>query len=510
MTSQAKLLLLLLSLLFASSLAHFGDDEPCHHDLTDHDPGFADIEEDTSSMEGGAERILASATPFRVYPYYGFLSSGSSFTSYIENQLVPPIVAYFEAALKVKYPVNGNLVLGSSVSKICERSTPSILRSGGVPADFFMYYDLDPTTSFVASSKYCYLASGTKRPLVGRTYINPNKLKDARGNELVHEKNMYVMMHEMVHALGFSTYTFKYWLDANGRTRTGHVKTASIAGKTRSIMDIPELTQKFRNFIGCSSLPGIILENEGGSGTALSHFERKYFVYEMMSSGGIFGRRISEFTLGMLEGSGWYTADYSYAEPFFYGQGQGCSYISNVCSSSRANFDEYCIGRGTRGCAPHGRGGGGCSSDPIMDGCRYYYPFEDYDCDNEDGVDNTRLPDLQVYGRGAGSKCFTGTLNTRQSSSGRTSFCFKYTCVGSGSDTTLEVQVGKHTVTCTQEGSRTIDGYYGSVDCPDPLAFCNGAGKKFCPRGCVGRGTCVNGKCVCNSGYKGVDCALKA
>jgi len=163
----------------------------------------------------------------------------------------------------------------------------------------------------------------------------------------------------------------------------------------------------------------------------------------------------------------------------------------------------------TRGCAPHGRGGGSCSSDSIMDSCRFYYPNEDYDCDNEDGADYARLPDLQVYGRGAGSKCFTGTLNSRSSSS-RTSFCFKYTCVGSGSDTQVQVQVGKNTITCTQEGTKTVDGYYGAVDCPDPLAFCNQAGKKFCPRGCVGRGTCVNGKCQCNSGYTGVDCALKA
>jgi leishmanolysin len=407
--------------------------------------------------------------------------------------------------LKVKYPVVGNLKLTSS--KICERTTPSILKTG-VAADFFMYYDIDGGSSFVASAKYCYLASGTKRPLVGRTYINNNKLLIAKGNALVHEKNMYVMMHEMVHALGFSTYTFPYWLDENGRTRKGHVKSVSIGGKTRSVVDIPALTERLRNFYGCSSVPGVIMENEGGSGTSLSHFERKYFVYETMSSGGIFGRRISEFTLGMLEGSGWYVADYSFAEPFFYGQGQGCSFLSNVCSSSSSKFDEYCTGS-SRGCAPHGRGGGSCSSDSIMDSCRFYYPNEDYDCDNDDGADYARLPDLQVFGRGAGSKCFTGTLNSRSSSS-RTSFCFKYTCVGSGSDTQLQVQVGKNTITCTQEGTKTVNGYYGAVDCPDPLAFCNQAGKKFCPRGCVGRGTCVNGKCQCNSGYTGVDCALKA
>jgi leishmanolysin len=510
MIFQNKVLLLLLSLLFASSLAHFDDDVPCHHDLVDHEyiDELIDVEENTASMEGGKDRILADATPFRIYPYYEFLNSASSsWSSYIRNELAPPVIDYFQSALKVKYALTSNLKTTSS--RICEQSIPSILKSPGVPADFFMYYAINSASGYVASATYCSSASGTRRPIIGRTNINNGRMSLPNGNVLAHEKNMYVIMHEMVHALGFSTYVFRYWLDANGKTRQGHVKSVSIGGKTRSVIDVPELTERFRNFYGCSSAPGAIMEDQGGSGTSLSHFERKYFVYETMSSGSINGRRISEFTLGMLEGSGWYVADYSYAEPFFYGQGQGCNFLSHRCGNS--GFSEYCTGTTSeRGCAPHGRGGGSCNSDSIMDGCRFYYPFESNDCDNDDGADNARLPSLQVFGRGAGSRCFTGTLNTRQSSSGRTTFCFKYECVGSGSDTQLEVQVGQNKIICTQEGTKTIDGYYGAVNCPDPLEFCNGPGKKFCPRGCMGRGECVNGKCECRSGYSGVDCALRA
>jgi len=253
------------------------------------------------------------------------------------------------------------------------------------------------------------------------------------------------------------------------------------------------------------------MENSGGSSTSSSHFERKYFLYENMCSGSILGRRISEFSLAMLEASGWYVPDYSYAEPFFFGQGQGCSFLSNVCSSSSPKFDEYCGGgSSTRGCAAHGRGGGTCNSNSLMENCNYIFPFEDYDCENSDGEDNARLPSLQVFGRTAGSRCFTGSLNTRVSSTGRTHFCFKYTCSGTGSSTQVEVQVGNNKITCTSEGQKTISGYYGSVDCPDPQTFCNGPGKKFCPRNCMGRGTCVDGKCQCRSGYTGSDCALKA
>ena len=167
--------------------------------------------------------------------------------------------------------------------------------------------------------------------------INRNQLTVANGDVLVHEKNMYVMMYEMMHGFGFSS-TYKYFVDANGKTLTGHIKTAIIAGYNRTVLDVAPLTQKLRDFYGCSALPGAILENGGGSTTDASHFERKYFVYEYMSSGSIYGRRVSEFSLALLEGSGWYVPDYNYSEPFFYGQGQGCSFISSPAAPQLPNL----------------------------------------------------------------------------------------------------------------------------------------------------------------------------
>jgi leishmanolysin len=331
-------------------------------------------------------------------------------------------------------------------------------------------------------------------------------MKEAKGDVLLHEKNTYLLIHEMLHTFGVADGTYKYFIDANGKTRKGHVKSVSIGGSTRTVLDVAPLTERLRNFYGCSTIPGLLLENNGGSGTVGAHFERKLFPYEAMSSGGINGRRVSEFSLALLEGSGWYAPDYSYAEPYFFGKGQGCGFVNNKCSSTPA-FDEFCSGS-SRACSPHGRSGGKCSSDSNADGCKWVKPDVDYDCENDDGEDYARLPDLQTFGRGAGSKCFTGDLNTRKSTGGRTTWCFKYTCSGSGSDTQLEVKVGKNTIQCTQAGKKTINGYYGSIDCPDPLAFCNTVGKQYCPRNCMGRGTCVDNKCQCRSGFTGVDCGL--
>merc|ERR1712137_974671 len=121
----------------------------------------------------------------------------------------------------------------------------------------------------------------------------------ANGDVLIHEQNMYVIMHEMTHAFGFSNSQFPNFIDVNGKTLQGHIKTVQIADNSHIAIDVAPLTTKLRNFYGCASLQGAIMENSGGTSTASSHFERKFFVYEYMSSGSILGRRISEFGLSM-------------------------------------------------------------------------------------------------------------------------------------------------------------------------------------------------------------------
>jgi len=250
------------------------------------------------------------------------------------------------------------------------------------------------------------------------------------------------------------------------------------------------------------------MEDDGGAGTEGSHFERRHFLYETMTSGVIHGRRISEFSFAVLEGSGWYMPNYTYAEPFFFGQGQGCNFLYQECTASTFNFDDFCTGS-SRGCTQVGRGGGVCSSDTRSEGCKYNIPNVDYDCESADAVDNSRLPTKEVFGREAGSKCFNGNLTTLKSST-PTSFCFKYNCTGSGLTTKLEVSVGTTKITCSKEGQVSVSGYNGYLNCPDPLTYCSTVGKKYCPRGCLGRGTCVDNVCKCKTGYTGVDCALKA
>jgi len=476
----------------------------CTHDEQDHqEPELIDVEEDFNpDGNDHTGRTLASYSNFRTYGYYGLLSSASSsMRSYISTQLFPPILDYFAGALKVKYPVSGALKV--TTSTVCSRTTPSFLKSG-VNADFAMFVETDSSSSYVASTVTCSLASGTKRPLVGRVTISTAYMK-VTSDPMLHEKQMVCIMHEVIHALGFSKSLYSKWLTSSGKTLTGHIQSASLGGATAIVINAEPLTSRLRKHFGCSNLKGAYMENSGSSGTAGSHFERRQFAYEIMTSGLINQMQTSEFTLAILESTGWYVPDYDgYADPFTWGKGQGCNFLTGSCSSS--SFDEFCSGS-ARSCVETRRGGGSCSTDSRSDNCKWIHPSDSYDCDNSNADSYARLPSIQAFGRTANSRCFTGTLNSKSAGS-QTTFCFKYSCSGSGSNARLTLNLNGKSVVCNSKGKVSVSGYAGTVDCPDPVEFCSTVGANNCPRGCMGRGECNNGSCVCNKGFKGKDCAL--
>ena len=481
----------------------------CNHDKLEHNHQIHEIEEEIFPSHDASGRVLASYPQVRMAANYDALNSApAAYKTYMEKQLVPAVLDYFSAALKIKTPLKSKITL--SASTVCGLPTPSILKTG-VAADYLILLDsaLDEESSWVAESYSCYLASSSKRPYIAKTVFNRDLLKDASNNVLLHEKNTYLLLHEMLHTLGFSKSLYKYYLDVNGKVMTDHIKTVSLHGTDRMVLDVPSLTQRARNYFGCPTLEGVFLEDDGGSASYGSHLERSQFVMEHMTSGLIYTQRISEFSLGLLEATGWYVPDYTFADPYWFGQGQGCGFIQDKCGST--GFDAkgygYCTGTSS-GCGFHGRGGAKCVGDTKSNSCRYMKPDVNYDCENLNAEDYVRLPSLQTFGREAGSKCFSGTLSSTSSSASTTSFCFKYKCTGSGTSTKLTVNVGTKSITCSKEGTVSVSGYKGKLNCPDPIEFCSTIGKPYCPRNCGGRGTCVDNKCVCKTGFTGIDCGI--
>lgn len=170
-----------------------------------------------------------------------------------------------------------------------------------------------------------------------------------------------------------------------------------------------------------------------------------------MTATGKESRRVSEFFLAVLEGSGWYTPNYEMAEPMFWGKGKGCAFLTSPCmSASNGQFvtqfpDHYCTELRESDCTFTGFSIGFCGTDQnvantsmppafnyfgnftemvdgFADNCPYYYGYSDLNClDPNDQV--RALLDGEVFG--SQSMCFSGTLKKKAAYKSKRLYCLK-------------------------------------------------------------------------------------
>ena len=294
------------------------------HRTQDFEPEIINIQEDPLQQDEES-RHLIGYPKFRIATDFTYLTAGTDeFKTYIKTQLVPSVVSYFNAALKIKKPLMSPIQF--TASSICGFDTPQALKDG-IKADIFViiYSKEDTTGGWMAATTSCALASDNNRPIVVKIGINTFAIGTASAdtNPLTHDLYLNTISHEFIHALAMNGVYFKYFVDKNGNTLTNHVKKMDIGGTIRNVIDLEPLTTRLRNFYGCPTIPGMFMEND----SSMAHIEKRFFQHEVMASGGSIGSKISEFSLAFLEGSGWYVPDYSYAEPYYFGQGQGCGFI---------------------------------------------------------------------------------------------------------------------------------------------------------------------------------------
>jgi hypothetical protein len=85
---------------------------------------------------------------------------------------------------------------------------------------------------------------------------------------------------------------------------------------------------------------------------------------------------ISNFTLALLDSTGWYTAvNYLGSEPMTWGKNKGCDFLNiNNC-----NFDEFCNSEGF-GCDHDATGIGLCTQDLFLGSCKAYKYYLNTNC----------------------------------------------------------------------------------------------------------------------------------
>ena len=114
------------------------------------------------------------------------------------------------------------------------------------------------------------------------------------------DSNVYfemLLLHELSHVLAFHPQFFE---------KLKLMTSKTINGVSYSFINSPKVLEKAKIHFNCGSLKGIQLEDQGGDGSAGSHWESRYMLGDYMISTDYTEVVISDITLALFEDTGFY------------------------------------------------------------------------------------------------------------------------------------------------------------------------------------------------------------
>lgn len=248
-------------------------------------------------------------------------------------------------------------------------------------ADFVLYVGALATErcsleNIISYAAYCQQEAKMDRPIAGYANLCPNMIS-TQPQEFV--GMLSTVKHEIIHALGFSAGLFAFYHDKDGNPLTSRFADGlppfnyslglyqwsdKVVRKVERLWDIrdnkrvphtvnllvtPRVVDEARKHFNCPVLEGMELENQGGMGTELNHWEKRLLENEAMTGSHTQNRVLSRITLALMEDTGWYKANYSMAEKLDWGRGMGCDFVRRSCKfwidqqrQKRQMLNPYC------------------------------------------------------------------------------------------------------------------------------------------------------------------------
>jgi len=191
------------------------------------------------------------------------------------------------------------------------------LHSLGIDLVIFSRFEYFEAT--IATAAAIYIDRSNYQPYCGEVNINYNIDYSKKGIE---EYLTSVLIHEITHILGFSSYFFNYFNFSFTRMDK--------YGIQRFYLNSSKVIKVAKQYFNCSDIDGVELEND--EGTTNSHWESRILLGEYMCGYiRIEEEVISEFTLAYLEDTGYYKANYYTGGLMRYGKNKGCSFLKDKC-----------------------------------------------------------------------------------------------------------------------------------------------------------------------------------
>ena len=357
----------------------------------------------------------------------------------------------------------------------------------------------------------------TKRPIVGVIYLNPNINLNIQNVDIYLKS---ILLHELTHILGFHYNLFQYY--PGGLEKTIKTEKEKRTKKNKDFIITPKVVDFAKKYFNCNEIDGVELENQHN--LTSSHWEARILLGEYMTSSPYTPEQvISEFTLSLLEDSGWYKVNYYTGGLMRFGKNKGCEFLNKDCITNlNSNFKyEFCdfpaanqptcsSGRQSRTyCKAEiktnskenieykrfGNFYGRANADncPVSDleieeekqiyyvgNCKY--GNGKYGTHNNFGEDLSNEDFLEVLGEkyGSNSYCVLSSVLPEDKKNISTSYnedtaralCYPMFC----SSRSLSIQVFDQYIVCPREGGKVkISGKYsGYIICPDYNLICTG------------------------------------
>ncbi|RNC59369.1 GP63 group II protein, partial [Trypanosoma cruzi] len=236
--------------------------------------------------------------------------------SIILGQTLPAAIQLHAERLSVRPVTRPVLILRTGLGMCNNFTIPHKHHTVGVAgADMIIYANGFPTSGPSAWAGPCFLLDDG-RPFAAAVNFDPRRVA-------VTYEDLRVAAHELGHALGFVREMF---LMLNMISEVLNVRGSSKV----SVISTPKTKAMARQYHNCPTLEGIELEDEGGYGTALSHWKSKSVRDEMMTSI-VEVALYSALTLAAFEDMGVYLANYSAAELLWWGNNSGCGLLEKKC-----------------------------------------------------------------------------------------------------------------------------------------------------------------------------------
>jgi len=394
------------------------------------------------------------------------------------EEIFEEVTGYFKAILSVQ-----KIIIEEDLSQyINERCGISKFDLGDNNFDLLILPKIsdDLNKNILAAGTPC-LSLKNHKPIAGIIEINKN-LSLEKTNFKYYMKNL--LFHELSHVLAFHPYFF---------TNLNLISTKNIDGQQYTYINSPKVIEKAKLHFGCDNIKGVQLENDGGSGTAGSHWDSRYMLGDYMMATDYSDIVLSDISLALFEDTGFYQVNYYTGGLFRFGKNQGCAFIAKKCLYNQGKNtlfpNEFCNESGKSFCSSSHMSKGNCfittEYSSINKGFRYfgdkhtgglshadYCPvsYTSITSNNYYFLNNCRYGNNGNEGEifGEDSLCFESSINN----SGMKSACYKIEC--DQSSKTFSIYINSKVISCPGEESvlNNPSGLNGQIKCPDYNLVC--------------------------------------